>query len=327
MAIAMGILVVAATGPAIRDVRAQYVAQAPDTVLVSNSLANVTRREYDAEVSKLPAEIREGFANNPKRVNELLTRLLLQKSLAAKARAAKLDVNPDNAARIALEVDRQLATLEVEALDRAASREFDANIATYEARARELYLVNKASYTDPPLVNASHILFDTTKRSSADARRMAEEARAKLVAGADFAALAKEVSDDPGSSQLGGALGWFPQAKMEPTFGAAAFALEKTGDLSPPVQTQYGWHIIRLDGKQPAKVMEYPQARDRIMADLRNRYVQEKRDIAMGAIRNDPKTDINQPAVDALIPKVDRDAVQRALERAKSAPSAAPPQK
>src|SRR6478752_5385040 len=85
------------------EARAQYVAQAPDTVLISNSFATVTRREYDGELLKLPADIRDGFANSPKRVTDLLVRMLVQKSLATQARAAKLDTTPDNAARIALE--------------------------------------------------------------------------------------------------------------------------------------------------------------------------------------------------------------------------------
>src|SRR5215212_7022031 len=78
-------------------------AQAADTVLVSNSLAKVTRAEYDAELLKLPPDLREGFANNPRRVNELLQRMRMQKSLAAQARNAGLDKRPDVKARLDLE--------------------------------------------------------------------------------------------------------------------------------------------------------------------------------------------------------------------------------
>lgn len=183
---------------------AAEVVPAPDTILLSNSLAAVTRRDYDAEVSRLPADVREGFANNPRRVTELLTRMLMQKSLAAQARAAKLDTDPQNAARIAFETDRLLAAMEIDAVERAARAEFDANLERYETRARELYLVNKSAYMHPAEVNAAHILFDTTKKyASEDARRKAEEVRAKLVAGADFATLARELSDDRVSGEKG----------------------------------------------------------------------------------------------------------------------------
>jgi hypothetical protein len=78
-------------------------AQSPDTVLVSNSLAKVTRAEYDAELLKLPPDLREGFANNPRRVFELLQRMLVQKSLAAQARNSGLDKRPDVKARLDFE--------------------------------------------------------------------------------------------------------------------------------------------------------------------------------------------------------------------------------
>lgn len=297
---------------------AAEVVPAPDTILLSNSLAAVTRRDYDAEVSRLPADVREGFANNPRRVTELLTRMLMQKSLAAQARAAKLDTDPQNAARIAFETDRLLAAMEIDAVERAARAEFDANLERYETRARELYLVNKSAYMHPAEVNAAHILFDTTKKyASEDARRKAEEVRAKLVAGADFATLARELSDDRVSGEKGGELGWFIEKQMDPAFGAAAFALAKPGDLSPPVRSAFGWHIIKLEGKRPATPQPYAEARELILAELRQRFVNEKRDAAFAAIRADPKTAANGEAIDALVPKVDPEVLRRAQEAAR----------
>lgn len=318
LTVALVALVLSSVGFGPREAHAQYVAQAPDTVLISNSLASVTRREYDGELLKLPADMREGFANNPKRVNDLLVRMLVQKSLATQARTAKLDAVPDNAARIALEVDRLLAGLQIESVDQASGKEFDADVARYETRARETYLVNKAAYTEPAQISASHILFDTTKKNtSAEARRKAEEVRAKLVAGADFATLAKELSDDPASGQVGGQLGWFAEKQMDTAFAAAALALQKPGDLSQPVESVYGWHIIRLEGKRPGRVQAYDEAKPKILAELKRRHIEQSREAAIAAIRTDPKTELNQQAFDALIPKIDPEAIRRATEAAK----------
>jgi len=297
----------------------------PDTVLVSNRFAKVTRADFDAELLRLPADMREGFANDARRVSDLLNRLLVQKSLAAQARDAKLDQRPDNAARLALERDKLLAAIEVDAIDSAAAAEFDANIARYEARAKELYLIDKTQFTNPPQVSATHILFDTKKHTSDEARKLAVEARAKILAGADMGELAKQVSDDPSSSQNMGALGWFSEKEMDPAFGAAAFALAKPGDLSEPVQSQFGWHIIRLDGKRPATTRTYEESRATILAELKRRQIMQKRDDAIAAIRRDPQTQVNQDAVSALTPKIDPDAIRRAQEAAmKAAPPAAP---
>jgi len=298
-------------------------AQTADTVLVSKGLAKVTRAEYDAELLKLPGDLREGFANNPRRVYELLQRMLVQKSLAAQARNAGLDKRPDVKARLDLEVEKFLSAVEIEAVDAAAVAEFNANIARYEARARELYLVDKSAFTTPAQVSATHILFDPRKRGAEAARTLAIETRAKIAAGADMGKLAREISDDPSSSQNAGALGWFSQKDMDPSFAAAAFALANVGDVSEPVQSQFGWHVIRLDGKRAGAVKPYEEARDQIMTELRKRAIEEKREAAVSAIRKDPKASINRDAVDALTPKVDPEAIRRAQEAVSGA--VAPP--
>jgi len=299
------------------------LAQEPSTVLLSNSFAKVTKAEYDAELTRLPPEMREGFANNPRRVNELLLRMLVQKSLAEQARRAKLDVRPDNATRLALEVDRFLAGLEVEAVEAAAAAEFNAQSARFETRAKELYLIDKTPFTNPPQISATHILFDTKKRTPDEAKKLAAETRAKIAAGADMGKLAREISDDPTAGQNGGQLGWFSEKEMDAGFSKAAFALAKAGDLSEPVQSQFGWHLIRLDGKRPPSVKTYEEARDQIMAELRKRYIEEKREAAIGGIRRDPATTVNRDAVSALTPKVDPETVKRAQE-VLSAPPAPP---
>jgi len=298
-------------------------AQSADTVLVSNSLAKVTRADYDAELLKLPPDLREGFANNPRRVYELLQRMLVQKSLAAQARNAGLDKRPDVKARLDLEVEKFLSTVEIEAVDAAAVADFNANIAKYEARARELYLVDKSAFTTPPQVSATHILFDPRKRGAEAARTLAIETRAKIAAGADMGKLAREISDDPSSSQNAGTLGWFSQKDMDPSFAAAAFALANVGDLSEPVQSQFGWHVIRLEGKRAGTLKPYEEARDQIMTELRKRAIEEKREAAVSAIRRDSQASINHAAVDALTPKIDPDVIRRAQEAASRA--VAPP--
>ena len=212
-----------------------------------------------------------------------------------------------------LEIDRLLGQMMIESIEAKAAAEFDARRPTFEARARELYTVDRNSFATPEQASATHILFDTKKRSSDEAKKLAQDTRAKIAAGADMAKLAKELSDDPSAQNNGGTLGWFAKKEMDPAFAEAAFALRNTGDLSEPVLSQFGWHIIRLDGKRAAVVKTYDEARDTIMAELKKRYVDEKREEAIAAIRRDPKNQVNREAVDALTPRVDVDAAKRAL--------------
>lgn len=106
-----------------------------------------------------------------------------------------------------------------------------------------------------PKIRASHILISynhhgRTKPDTAAARATIDSVMQQLKAGADFAELAKKYSDDPGSRDKGGDLNWFQRRQMVPQFDEAAFNLKKVGDISGIVQTPYGFHIIKLTGKE-----------------------------------------------------------------------------
>lgn len=127
-------------------------------------------------------------------------------------------------------------------------------------------------------VSASHILIapeENTEEAKAAARAKAEEVLARLKAGEDFAAVAKEVSDDPGSAEAGGSLGFFKRGRMVPEFEEAAFSL-KVGELSDIVETQYGYHIIKVDDRKLAEGEEFEKAE----AELRESIKAEKQDEA-----------------------------------------------
>ena len=205
---AAGVALVTALALLLPD-EARSQAATDDPVLVENSTVTIRRSDYQRELERLPPEVRPGFANSEKRVNELLRRMLIERTLAAQARAEKLETRPENAARFAMEQERLYAQLKVAEIDALASAGFDARRAQWEARAREIYQVDRAKYSTPEQVSASHILFDTKTRTSDEARRLAAEALAKVKAGADFNVLAREVSDDRSAKSNSGQLGWF----------------------------------------------------------------------------------------------------------------------
>jgi peptidyl-prolyl cis-trans isomerase C len=104
-------------------------------------------------------------------------------------------------------------------------------------------------------VSARHILVD----SEDDAKAIS----AALKKGGDFAALAKEKSKDPGSKDQGGDLGFFSKEQMVPEFAEAAFKLEK-GQISDPVKSQFGWHVIRVDDKRAKQPPTFEQVKGQI---------------------------------------------------------------
>jgi peptidyl-prolyl cis-trans isomerase C len=287
-----------------------------DQVLVENRWARVTRGDYEAELMRLPPDIRGGFAVNGKRVYDLLARLLLTKSLAAQARASGLDKEPQVQGRLALEVDRLHAGLQIAKIEDAAGRAFDARRTQFDARAREIYLARRDAYRVPEQVAASHILFDTKKRSNEEALRLAQETRAKILGGADFNDTAAQLSDDPTAQQNRGRIEYFDKAQMDPAFAGAAFALKNPGDVSEPVLSSFGYHLIRLDGRRPAGVKRFDEVKDTIIAQERSRYIDEVRELALSPTRNDPETKVDEAAIDALVIKINPDQLKKANEAA-----------
>jgi len=277
---------------------------AGDVVLAKNGAAQVTSLEFEAELQRIPAEMRAEFISGNKRVGDLLLQILLRKTLALQARAAKLDQDPLEAARMRGEVDKVLAQLRLTSIEEAAAAEFDAKRETYMGRANELYTIDKQRYRAPEEVSASHILFDTKKHTSDEAKALAEAARARVVAGANFNTVAKEISEDPSAKENDGKLGYFTRQRMDPAFSKSAFGLKQIGDVSEPVQSSFGWHVIRLDGRKEPRVKSFDEVRDEILEGLKKRYVDEKRELAVNAVRNDPATSIEDPQVKATVDRI-----------------------
>lgn len=124
--------------------------------------------------------------------------------------------------------------------------------AAYEARA--------AQYRVPEQRRASHILVKTED----EARQLAAELRK---APARFGELARKHSQDPGSAEKGGDLGFFGRGMMVPAFEEAAFRL-KPGEVGDPVQSEFGWHVIRVTGVQPAQSRPFAEVRDELAREL-----------------------------------------------------------
>lgn len=120
-------------------------------------------------------------------------------------------------------------------------------------------------------VSAHHILVKTsptaTPEEKAAAKKKADDLTKQLRDGADFATLAKESSDDPGSAEKGGDLGSFPRGRMVPAFDEAAFSQE-VGKIGDPVETNFGYHVIRVDEKRPAGVKKLDDVREQIVTTL-----------------------------------------------------------
>ena len=265
---------------------------------------DLTRADYDAALKKLPENMRWEFATSPKRIQDLLNGLLLNKTLAAQARAHGLGGDAF-AKDPAADPERALADAELKRIDEASGATFDAKKADFEAKAREQYMVDRDKYTRPEEVRFSDIAVAIKGRGEDAAHKRVEEARQRLLAGADFATVAREYSDDPKVKENGGAMPFVSAKQLAPEFAKGVFALKTVGEISEPIKGPAAWHVVRLDERRPAGVKPFDEVRDSIMKTLRDRYIAQQRELRIQSIYRDPDLQINQPAIDALVNKVD----------------------
>lgn len=154
------------------------------------------------------------------------------------------------------------------------------SIQVSEADARAFYDQNQEQMKEPPRVHLRHILIKAEPNTPAaerqKARQKAEDLLSQVKNGGDFAALAAASSDDPGSKTRGGDLSWVTPGQTVPAFEKAAFALQNPNDLSPVVETRFGFHIIQLLEREAEKTVSFERAKDKIGQMLRQQQGQEK---------------------------------------------------
>ena len=144
-----------------------------------------------------------------------------------------------------------------------------------QADLEAFYKQNSAQYTSPEQISASHILFKLEGKDEAAVRKQAEAVLKRAQSGEDFAALAKQFSEDDSNNSNGGSLGEFGRGTMVPEFDQAAFAL-KPGQISDLVKTSFGFHIIKLEKHQPGGTRTLAEVRSEIEEQLKWQKAQQQ---------------------------------------------------
>lgn len=226
-------------------------------------------QEMQAQLQSVPADQRRAF---------LLSVAIDMKLMAAAARAEGLDETETFARRMAYLEDQALRgafferIVETEVTDEAIEAAYDELV---------------AGFTPEPEVRASHILVPTEEEAIA--------IRAEIEAGREFADAAAEYGTD-GTAANGGDLGFFSTGMMVPEFEEAAFALE-VGELSQPVQSQFGWHLIKLEER---RVTEAPPL-DQVRPQVAQQVLYESYEAAIDEIKQGTEITIDDPDLAAAV--------------------------
>lgn len=245
---------------------------------ITQSQIAATAEELRSQLARVPAE---------QRFLATLSHLIDIRLAAAAADADGLDDTEAFARRMELLKERALHAQFVE--DKVAGT-------ITEDAVRQRYDEDIASAPPVNEVKASHILIrvedGASEEQKAAARAEAEAIIAQLNDGGDFAELAREHSAD-GSAQTGGDLGYFGPGRMVPPFEEAAFALEVGAHSQQPVESQFGFHIIKVEDKRP----QQPPAFEDVAGELRTVMFSEKYGEEMQALRDAAQIEYADPAL------------------------------
>ena len=270
-----------------------------EQVLIESQTVKITSLDFEAELMRIPLEHRPEVLASKARIAKLLENLLINKTLAAQARSAGIDREPGMSKQIEMAADKLLAQEQINRVTKTIT------LPNFDARARELYQVDIEKYTVPTKVRVSHILVDTKNRTPEEALQRIKQVREQAVGGKKFEELALEYSDDPSVKGNKGDLGFFEEGKMVKPFSDTAFAMSAPGDISEPVKTIFGFHIIQLHEKKPKLVRSFEEVNEKIIQGEREKYLNEYRKTLVGGILTDPSLKLNEEAVNRFWTNID----------------------
>jgi parvulin-like peptidyl-prolyl isomerase len=208
-----------------------------------------------------------------------MDQLLVNRGLAAEARELGLDKDP------AVSRDLELAVEEVLAIHRLNRLLDSDNLPDFEPLARERYLADPSAYHRPESRVVEHVLISTSDRSDEEALQLAEQVREEAGVGASFLDLIVRYSDDPGKTNNQGRYTITDPTKYQPEFSAAAIGLSKPGDISAPIRTTFGYHIIKLVSVTTAETLPFERVREDLIRNIANEYRKNVRSDHLTQIR------------------------------------------
>lgn len=250
-----------------------------DPVVKSESI-KISRDDIRAAAQRSPEDSRPKIFGIESNVRLQAEELYLRRALAEQARKQGIDAEPFIAAQLQQARDWLLSEALLQKVQKAATP----NSEQLTKYANELYRSQPERYRTGEQVRARHILIMRTERG--DPRAIATELLGQIKGGASFEDIAKSRSADRGSSERGGDLGWFAPETMVKEFQAALTSLTQSGQLSDIVETQFGFHIIRFEGRRAAGQRSFEEVREQIEQEVLTRnQTDARRDLSRQLLR------------------------------------------
>ncbi len=271
------------------------LAAADDAIVIAHPTAPLTEADIVAEIASWPAARSSQLRTSPALAESLARELHLRRLVAERQRKQGVDQSAPVAVALRLQSERQLFDAFLQDVDARLPGE-----PVLERLAAEDYKANPDKFRSGEELRVRHILIRTSRALVDQGRELAQSLLRRAKAGEPFDALAREYSDDAGSAEKGGDLGFIGRGKTVAEFEKAAFALSSPGDLAPIFESQFGVHVVRLEERRPPKPMSFEEVKGQLVDAIRMKLRNQARADAVGAFRPS-EWQINQQALRSAI--------------------------
>jgi len=263
-------------------------------LVMDNTNIKVETVDIDVLLETAPVKAQKQLLKNKSNLKQQLEQLYLKKKMARMAEQEGLAKDGINAVRLQAVIDNALFLLKLDQVKLSDNKD-------YSKVAKQIYQVNQEKYKVDARVDAAHILISTKKDLSEDeSLKKAQSLRNELMLGADFNELALRESDDKTAQKNKGELGLFIHGRMVKPFSDAAFAMQE-GEISEPVKTQFGYHLIKVNKKLPAGFKSFDEVKDGIIDGLKKKNWESRREDFYQKLKTDNKMEVDEDALDAYI--------------------------
>lgn len=262
---------------------AQQKGSSTGSVIAKVNNTSITKEDFLKESQLVPEWAKQNFSTKDGK-ERFLEELIKKELIYQDAKNKGLDKDKDIISQV--EEFKKMTLLSL-----VLKKEIEEKVQVSDEDAKDFYNKNQDKFKKGEEVKASHILVDTEKE--------AKDILARLKKGGDFSKLAMALSKDKGSAAKGGDLGFFTRGRMVPEFEEAVFSL-KPGDISAPLKTQFGYHVIKVIERKEGAMVPFEEAKETVKRQLISEKQKSAFDAYVEGLKKKSKVTTESKALEAV---------------------------
>lgn len=271
-----------------------------ETPVVKGELADVSEKDIELYIENLILANKQEALIDSAVVQQIADLVYVTRVLAEESK----DIESIDNTKVAWLGQFQMDSVLKEALLNIEAQESLKRV-NFDNTAKDLYEKQKGQFLTETEVHAAHLLLNTRGKDEEEVKQAIQGLREKALAGEDFLTLAKEHSEDPSAKRNSGDLGFFGKGKMVKPFEEAAFAMAP-GDISEPVKTPFGYHLIKVIDKKGGEPRPFEEVKPAIVSELKKQLASKYKVDRLNSIVKGAKSKLDDKVISRVVLKYNK---------------------